>query len=49
MSTKKSVMVKVSEPLLNKVIKEMDWNASLPATYAVDQALRELLKILEVR
>lgn len=45
MSEEKQIMVKVSEPLLRKVIAAMDWNENLPATYAVDQALRELLKL----
>jgi hypothetical protein len=47
MSEEKQIMVKVSDPLLKKVIAAMDWNENLPATYAVDQALRELLKLKE--
>ena len=45
MNEEKQIMVKVSEPLLKKVIAAMGWNENLPATYAVDQALRELLKL----
>lgn len=39
--------IKVSDELVQKVVKAMNWNSELPTNYAVDQALRELLKLLE--
>lgn len=38
------VTIRVSKDLVDKVVEKMNWNPSLPTTYAVDQALRELLK-----
>jgi len=40
----KLITIRVSEDLVNKVIAKMNWTPTLPATYAVDQALRELLE-----
>jgi hypothetical protein len=40
----KLITIRVSEDLVNKVILKMKWTPNLPATYAVDQALRELLE-----
>ena len=37
------VTIRVSKTLVDKVIAKMNWTPNLPATYAVDQALRELL------
>ena len=47
MSEDKLITIRVSETLVQKVIAKMKWNPELPATYAVDQALREILEVKE--
>ena len=39
------ITIRVSKTLVAKVIAKMNWNPTLPATYAVDQALREILEV----
>jgi hypothetical protein len=39
------VTIRVNKQLVDKIIEKMGWNKSLPVTYAVDQALREMLEV----
>lgn len=49
MKTKNKAVVgiRVSVPLVQQIIKRMNWSPAMPFNYAVDSALRELLKRLE--
>jgi hypothetical protein len=39
------VTIRVNEELVKKVIVKMAWSPTMPATYVVDMALRELLEV----
>lgn len=41
------VGIRVSIPLVQQIIKQMNWSPAMPFNYAVDSALRELLKRLK--
>ncbi len=44
MSEKKVIGVRVSKALIDEIIKLLNLNPEMPATYVVDQALRDFIE-----
>lgn len=42
--TEELITIRVNKQLVERVVAKMKWTPNLPTTYAVDQALRELLE-----